>query len=125
MKFKSPDIQVHFDSIMTMDTPHVDSIIKPILAIMNVFGSPLLRLKTQELMPTDASWRPSSLEYRELINFLTASENREALRCWYAQFKGKVMNETSELLCRILSELTGEDLREGKTLNKFTVNNDQ
>lgn len=69
-----------------------------------------LRFEHEPEVGRSANWRPQSSEGREIFEQLTAQENRQALRDWYAQFEDTELNESARLLKESLEAATGEEL---------------
>ena len=120
MDIKNPELAAHVRLILQMDANWLEPAVKPILALMDAFGSPCLRMTTHEPLPTNRTWRPTSPAYKELVDLLTAPEHRGAIRLWYAQFDGRELNGTATHICEVLSDITGEDLRRAQAPDRAT-----
>ena len=59
-----------------------------------------------------STWRPGTEEERRAFDQLTAPENRQALKAWYARYPS--INPGAEALHRILEKAIGERLPIGK-----------
>ena len=69
-----------------------------------------LSLTWQEPKLGDPDWRPESEEGKAVFARLTAAENRQALRAWYARFRDTELNSGALNLKRSLERAVNESL---------------
>jgi hypothetical protein len=69
-----------------------------------------LSLTWQEPKLGDPNWRPESAEGKAVFAQLTAAENRQALRAWYARFRDTELNAAALNLKTVLERAVNESL---------------
>ena len=85
-----------------------DTVVQQIYELMAELDR--LMLTWQEPKLGDPDWRPESEEGKAVFARLTAAENRQALRAWYARFRNTELNPCALTLKRSLEQAVNESL---------------
>jgi hypothetical protein len=83
-----------------------------VMWLMSAFDKPQSSFFLSHYRGDVSSWEPTTDEEKQALAELTAPENRESLREWYAQAPS--INEGAKVFHDILEKIIGEKLPIGK-----------
>ena len=107
MQFEDPELQQFIQKVNAVPMDNLNPDCRPIFNLMDAFG--WFRIVDGEPLPFRRPWQPQTPRVKLIVERLTSTELRPALRAWYRQSSEDKNSFASEFQ-DILSELVGEKL---------------